>query len=365
MNNKIKSTLMGITMVAITACSGGTSSSVTEALFSSSNPNNEQIIDDYADVVIVPTYELLHTRLVSLENAIISFEDDKTEDNLELVRLAWAQARTPWELSEAFLFGPVDSNGYDPALDSWPVDSTVLKSILDGSDELTEDFVENSDPTVKGFHTLEYLIFGNRTSVDETKESTSFTDREFQYMKALIAEMIDVSQALVSSWTDGTSSYSSIIKNAGNNSIYPSLQSAGEEIVRGMITILDEVANGKIATPFDARDPNLVESQFSFNSIEDFQNNIRGVKNVYMGDLNETSTTGAGLNEFIYEIDPALDAQIQGELDTAIEAIGNIPSPFRDAITNPDYDDEILNAQQAVQQIHDTIYNSVLPLFTH
>ena len=69
-----------------------------------------------------------------------------------------------------------------------------------------------------------------------------------------------------------------------------------QEMVNGMIVIADEVANGKISDPFNEKDTTLVESQFSFNSISDFQDNIRGIQNVYMGKF---AADGQGLDEFV------------------------------------------------------------------
>jgi len=63
-----------------------------------------------------------------------------------------------------------------------------------------------------------------------------------------------------------------------------------------------EVANGKIADPFDQRDPNIVESQFSGNSLADFANNIMGSKNAYT----------IAVANLVNAVNPVLDAQVQG-----------------------------------------------------
>ena len=82
------------------------------------------------------------------------------------------------------------------------------------------------------------------------------------------------------------------------------------------------MANGKISDPFNERDTTLVESQFSFNSITDFQDNIRGIQNVYLGKF---TADGQGLNTFIAGTDATLDSRFQTEVQAAIDAIGAIP----------------------------------------
>jgi putative iron-regulated protein len=165
---------------------------------------------------------------------------------------------------------------------------------------------------------------------------------------------------LATSWTesaDGAQAYRAVFTTAGEdgNTAYPSLSSAAQEILVGMSGICDEVANGKIADPFDARDPNLVESQFSFNSLEDFSDNMRGVLNAYTGTFPAAGTSGRGLTVLVAERDAALDARFRGEIQTAIDALGAIPSPFRDAIQDEANDDAIVAAQEAIRAIQDTI----------
>ena len=72
---------------------------------------------------------------------------------------------------------------------------------------------------------------------------------------------------------------------ATSSTIYKSQKDAMQEMVNGMIVIADEVANGKISDPFNEKDTTLVESQFSFNSISDFQDNIRGIQNALHGEI--------------------------------------------------------------------------------
>ena len=77
-------------------------------------------------------------------------------------------AREPWEKSEAFLFGPVDALGLDPNMDSWPLDQVAIVNILNSgnfddlnwTDGESDDEIEAAQ-NVRGFHTLEFLLFKN------------------------------------------------------------------------------------------------------------------------------------------------------------------------------------------------------------
>jgi putative iron-regulated protein len=319
------------------------------------NFTDAAIITDYADKVVVPTYTLLATRAMALEAAVSTLAATPNDTNLSAAKTAWVATRVPWEQSEAHLFGPVSANGYDPAMDSWPVNVTDLNAVLASSNALTQAYVSGLPEEQKGFHTLEYLLWGE----DSNKPAAALTARELEYMKALAAELTNVTGQLATSWTAGVMgapAYRTVFTGAGTGSTaYPSLGAAAQEILDGMSGICDEVANGKIADPFDAHDPQLVESQFSFNSLLDFSDNMRGVLNAYTGDAAAAASTGRGLTDFVVEKDPALDAQFRAEIQAALDALAAIPAPFRTAITTPAAYPMVEAAQTAIRKVQATI----------
>ncbi len=126
----------------------------------------QDIVDNYVDVVVVPTYKSLKERNESLYQAVLKFKNSPSDANFANACNAWLEAREPWEKSEAFLFGPVDALGLDPNMDSWPLDQDNIVQILnsgnydnldwsDGDDDDTIEAVQS----VRGFHTLEFLLF--------------------------------------------------------------------------------------------------------------------------------------------------------------------------------------------------------------
>lgn len=309
------------------------------------------LINDFANTVVVPTYTDLDNKAGDLLSAVNTLAADTTQANLEVAQQAWIATRSPWEQSEAFLFGPVDTEGLDPALDSWPVDHVNLQSVLDSNDTLTTDFVRGLEDTQKGFHTIEFLLFRE----GDQRQASDITDRELEYLVSTTEVLKESTDQLQSGWVGG---FSSDFSQAGAGSaVYPSQSSAVQEIVNGMIVIADEVANGKISDPYNESDTTLVESQFSFNSISDFQDNIRGIQNVYMGKF---TSDGQGLNEFVNMHDADLDTRFQQEVQAGIDAIGAIPDPFRDSITTNR--DAVQAAIDAVSTVQLTLEQDILPL---
>ena len=312
------------------------------------------MLNDFANTVVLATYTDLDNKAGELLAAVKALETDTSQANLEKAQQAWIATRIPWEQSEAFLFGPVDTQGLDPALDSWPVDHVNLQSVLDSNDVLTVDFVSGLEDTQKGFHTIEFLLFrdGNQ------RKASDITERELEYLVSTTENLKTSTSQLRLAWAPEGENFSSAVAQAGiGSAIYPSQSAAVQEMVNGMITIADEVANGKISDPYNESNTTLVESQFSFNSISDFQDNIRGIQNVYMG---KYASDGQGLNDFVSSKDPELDSRFQAEVQAAIDAIGAIPDPFRDSITANR--GAVQAAIDAVSKVQLTLEQDILPL---
>ena len=145
----------------------------------------EPIISDYVDNVVLPTYLDLKTQNANLFNAVKAFRESPSDAAFEAVSEAWMIAREPWETSEAFLFGPVDNEGLDPNMDSWPLDQDAIVNILnsgnfddlDWTDGDSEDAI-TAKQEVRGFHTLEFLVFrnGQARTTNDTADSSQTAD---------------------------------------------------------------------------------------------------------------------------------------------------------------------------------------------
>ena len=339
---------------SLTGCGNDDDADDTASAGGASTFDASTTLNDFANTVVLATYTDLDNRAGELLIAVKALEADTTQANLGQAQGAWKATRKPWEQSEAFLFGPVDTQGLDPALDSWPVNRVDLDGVLASEQALTEASIDALEDTLKGFHTIEYLLFRD----GDQRKAADITPRELEYLAATTENLKSKTAQLRNAWDASGENYAAEVANAGDSStIYKSQKDAMQEMVNGMIVIADEVANGKISDPFNERDTTLVESQFSFNSITDFQDNIRGIQNVYAGKF---TADGQGLNEFVNSQDAELDARFQTEVQTAIDTIGAIPDPFRDSITAQRA--AVQAAIDAVSTVQGTLENDILKL---
>ena len=130
----------------------------------------DAIAEQFVDAVVLPTYADLQQKNGDLLDAVNQFRENPSDQNFENCCNAWIEAREPWEKSESFLIGPVDYQGLDPNMDSWPLDVDAIVQLLNSQnweemqwsgnyDADSEDIIASQE--VRGYHTLEYLLFKN------------------------------------------------------------------------------------------------------------------------------------------------------------------------------------------------------------
>ncbi len=160
-----------------------------------------------------------------------------------------------------------------------------------------------------------------------------------------------------------------ISKPGFDNPIYSSEQAVMFEYVNGILGILDEVANGKMSDPLggDIAHANveLVESPYSWNSLLDFEDNIRSVYNVYTGSYNEKK--GPGLKEVIAQTNPELANRVEARILQAMAKIkavgGNNNTPFNKAILNAQGRALTTEAINDLNGLFQLVESEVLPIF--
>lgn len=346
--------VLGLTTLIVLGCSDNSSETID-----ADSASKQEILTNTAVNVITATYKDLYDHSVVLTTACQNLTiGDEAE--LTAVKNAWIATRSPWEKTEGFLYGPVDTEGIDPAIDSWPVDVNAINNILNSSQAITSDLLENDD--ARGFHTIEYFVWG----LNGTKTAADLTTRELEYLIAAAQNLQSKTQQLYHGWLQSQGNFANNFINAGQSgSIYTSQKAALSELVEGIIIIADEVANGKIETPLNGNNgsasPQDEESRFSNNSKQDFADNIRSIQNIYLGDF--ASIQGKGLTDLVALKNTTIDATIKTKITDAIQAIEAIPGTFTDAIVNNR--SAVQNAQAKVADLKQTLESQLEPLISN
>ena len=323
----------------------------------------QNVCNNAVDNTIQPTYKALADAVERLHSALPTSVDvnSLTQQNINDACTAFKDARALWEKSEAFLGGAASDFDIDPHIDSWPLNRSLLHSYF-ATGEFSDEALD--DASILGFHALEFILFrnGQPRKVAEFKgydTYNGFTDvkgsEELKYAEAVIEDLVNHVYELEVAWTANPSgsrleavkaakleyqtakgvSYAEDLKNAGNTNVskFASLKAAVQQLLSleegSAWAISNEVGTAKIANPFQAGDISYVESPYSYNSILDFQNNIRSIENLWYGGTNGTNSNAQySFHKFFSENNSAVGRRVENAIQNAISKIGAMPYPF-------------------------------------
>ena len=310
--------------------------------------------------VIVPTYTALADDVEDLEKTLNGLTVNTiTQAQINTACNDFKKARENWERSEAFLMGAASDFDIDPTIDSWPLNRTLLLSYFNNgmNDEMLED------ATILGFHALEFILFrnGQPRKVSELQANDTYKNfekisgaQELKYAQTICTLLKQRCFQLQVAWDGGkNASRLAVVKAAGldyqtenglsygenltsaginNKSTFPTLKAAIAQVLSNdegsCAAIATEVGTAKIANPFSAGDISYVESPYSYNSITDFQDNIRSIRNVWYGSTNGKATN-VSFNGFFASVNQsATNSAVTKAFEDAITKIGIMPSPF-------------------------------------
>lgn len=339
----------------------------------------EEVITEYVDNTVIPTYEALADASVDLYAACYAMLEanvgNVTTEQVQAAGDAWKEAREYWERSEAWLYGPAATYDVDPHIDSWPLDQQALDALLANATEMDKMdpegvYISSMDYGLLGFHALEYMLFAlEGTGMGEVSvpHATDYTLQELKYIAGVAGDLRNHCIFLEAAWAgeDNISStkrsilaqvrneaeiaannvaietvlndlanglcYADQMKNpseAGGNVFVNYLEGAQTMIVDGIQNIANEVGNVKIGNPTGMGtgedfeyDPDYIESPYSLNSINDFLGNIISIENAYMGIQSSKSYNNG--ETYIQPVSHSLStyvASLDNELDSRVQS---------------------------------------------
>lgn len=325
-------------------------------------------IATYVDGIVLPTYKNMLDKVTIFKNKVDAFVASGRQEDLNVACQAWRDAREPWEFSEAHLGGPATNLNLDPSMDSWPLDKEGINGIIKSGDFSELEGYDDDNMELRGFHTAEYMLFfdGQPRDLTKSQDEIDLTNTNLKkYLQIVVNDILKDTETLYNAWAkglEGDDTYSSpygeaLKKHDGTNGM-TSAETVLATILSeegGMANIANEVGEAKIGDPITnyKEDPEKgllsVESWYSWNSITDYSNNIKGVKNCYLGSL-DGKINASSLSALVKKVDASLDTKVQEKINAAIASIENIPAPFRNHLDVTKYP-QVTAAQDACAEV--------------
>lgn len=296
------------------------------------------MLANYADNVIIPSYQQLQENLDILVGAVNAFADAPSVEAQTAAKIAFGEAYVRYENVEVFNFGPAGgaqldyymnfSGGFDYSftqdgvLAGYSVDSTTIEdNISSGSYDLST--YDRNNFYSQGFPALSYLLFGpnaiNKFAVNGTNRATYLKDVAFR-MKTLVDEV-------VSDWSTYRSTFVANTKSDVGSPL--------GNLVNMLAFEIDMLKGPRIGWPFGKQSNGIVfasksEGYFAGIGAQLARANIRSLKNAYVG-----GSGSKGISAYLVSLNKeTLNTDVLAQFDILIQKLDAIPDPLSESFIN-------------------------------
>jgi hypothetical protein len=241
--------------------------------------NRRALLEEMALNLIIPNFEALQSSVNDLSNSIQLFEQNRTEENVTAMQMAWVDAVINFQHCSAFGFGPASLplGPFATVLGVFPVDvDQVEANITVAEFNLASSF----DRDVRGLYAIEFLIYGGDPS--NAKVSETLEQERLEYLKLIVSELQLTVDGIVDEWK---SSYIESFINNDGTSAGSSISLLYNEFVKDY----ENLKNFKVELPAGltagqtGSDPTLVEAYYSGISKELIRHHFASSKNIWLG----------------------------------------------------------------------------------
>lgn len=312
-------------------------------------PDQKALLTNISDNLIVKDYQELAANAKILFDNASQLSETVAEDELVSTRDAFVAAYASWQKVGFYNFGPAETQGL-LTLNLYPTDtSLILSNIESGSYNLSSA----SNSFAKGFPALDYLLFGNRESVQVSLARLSGKSNSFEYIKDVAEEISLLADEVNNDWVN----YSSTFKNnlgTSNGSGLSLMVNAWSQYME------IHIRNAKVGTPngnnvaTNQRFGPFPEKMEGFYSVEQTKNMLRttavAVLNFYMG-IDRDGNDGEGIYDYLIKINAqngTLADDYKAQLEEIVSSIDKLDSNYETAIlTQGDEVTSVFNSLKA------------------
>jgi uncharacterized protein len=302
-----------------------------------------KMLGNYADQVIVPSYQHLADEAGKLVEAATAFSSNPDEAELGALQTQFESAYKAWVHCEPYDFGPAaDLVMLNDAINYWPAKPSLINAELAASGELTNDYVDALGAEKKGFPVLGYLLYdidnGNAAIVDSFTNASD-AERRKQYIVSVAGNIASNVNKVLEEWKTG---YAGTFKNGTGTSLNSSISL----LLNSLVISLETSKNKRIGIPIGRKDnfsegpvsPAALELPYSPLAKQMLRENALTLGDLFTG--NHNGTSGIGFDDFVAAVSDSgasLASSINTELATYQSDIDAIASPMQTSVgSNPD-----------------------------
>ncbi|NYT85233.1 imelysin family protein [Pollutimonas harenae] len=335
------------------------------------------VVTNYADLALAEYEDALSSAKL-LQSAVNTLLAKPGADTLKAARVAWLEARVPYQQTEAFRFGNPIVDDWEGRVNAWPLDEGMI-DYVDASYGTNSDVnayyvvnviandkisvggkavdVSHITPTLlrevlheadgneanvaTGYHAVEFLLWGQdlngtgpapegRTGTPQERHAgnrphTDFDvanctgghcERRGQYLKAATDLLVSDLTEMVDNWA---------VKGEARAAVEDDPKAGLVAMLTGLGSLsYGELAGERIKLGLMLHDPEEEHDCFSDNTHNSHLYDQVGMMNVYTGQYKRVDGTvvkGESLANLVKERDARLNEEVLAKLDTTLKAM--------------------------------------------
>ena len=301
--------------------------------------DRSEMLANWADNIIIPSYAKLSEDLDSLERRSEDFNIATNQQSLNRLRDAYITAYSSWQHVSMFTTGPAEMMRYRDQMNIYPTDVAGIRdNISSGSYNLELP----SENIKQGFPAVDYLLFGLGSSdgdIIALYSTDANADARQQYLADVIGRMESLTNSVLAEWRGGyRDQFVAADGNDANASVdmlvNDFLQYYEKNLRAGKVGIPAGVfaTSGPLDTHVEGYHSRIYSKQLLLES-------ITAVRSFFNGEDFSTGADGTGLADYLAFLETEKDGNMLGSMidtqfETARQQADNLQADFRDQINS-------------------------------
>lgn len=290
--------------------------------------DREEMLVNWADNIIIPSYEGYYADLTSLKSAAEAFTSVPNQDNLDELRLQWLSAYTSWQHVSIFEIGKAELLTLRDFTNVFPTSAESIETNIATGEY---DFNLPSTRNQQGFPALDYLLHGPGSDVELIAKFENNSNYSV-YLMDLVNRLHNLTSQVVNDWKNG---YRDVfVSKSGSDAT-----SSVNKIVNDLLLYYEKsLRAGKVGIPAGVFSttplPDRVEGYYKGDISKLLLTNaLNSTINFFNGNHSNDNVEGIGLDDYLIYLNSISDGEnlsmlINSQFGVVNVAIGELNDNF-------------------------------------
>ncbi|MAZ72523.1 MAG: peptidase M75 superfamily protein [Flavobacteriaceae bacterium] len=167
------------------------------------NFDRAEMLVNWADNIIVPSYNDFNLTTVNLISFTAAFNETTTQENLEMLRTVYKEAYLSFQNVALFEIGPAETVRFYDRLNTYPTNISEIEGLIAAG---ATDLSLPSTNDAQGFPAIDYMLYGvgeNDVEILEFYTTHPNAEKNKAFLMALVSNINGLISNVSENWTAG------------------------------------------------------------------------------------------------------------------------------------------------------------------